>query len=50
MAIPGRIIGVPCTLIQGNAMPGFDLLMLLGFFVPGAVICAIHRRLVRGRR
>jgi hypothetical protein len=31
-------------------MPGFDLLMLLGFVLPGAVICLIHRYLTRAQR
>jgi hypothetical protein len=31
-------------------MPDFDVLMLLGFLLPGAAICAIHRRLTRGPR
>ena len=25
----------------------FDILMLLGFVLPGAVLCLIHRRLTR---
>lgn len=31
-------------------MPNFDLLMLLGFILPGAIICLIHRRLTRASR
>jgi hypothetical protein len=31
-------------------MPGFDLLMLLGFGFPGVVICLIHRYLTRTPR
>lgn len=31
-------------------MPDFDLLMLLGFVLPGAVICLIHRHLTRTSR
>jgi hypothetical protein len=31
-------------------MPDFDLLMLLGFVLPGAVICLIHRYLTRTSR
>jgi hypothetical protein len=34
----------------GKPMPDFDVLMLLGFLLPGAVICAIHRHLTRGPR
>lgn len=31
-------------------MPNFDVLMLLGFIVPGAIIWLIHRYLTRTSR
>jgi hypothetical protein len=31
-------------------MGHFDWLMLLGFVVPGAIICLIHRHLIRRPR
>lgn len=31
-------------------MPNFDLLMLLGFVLPGIVICLIHAHLTRTSR
>jgi hypothetical protein len=31
-------------------MPNFDLLMLFGFVLPGAIICLIHRYLTRTPR
>jgi len=31
-------------------MHRFDLLMLLGFAIPGLLICLIHRRLTRRSR
>jgi hypothetical protein len=31
-------------------MPDFDVLMLLGFLLPGIVICLVHRHLTRGPR
>jgi hypothetical protein len=34
----------------GTAMSNFDVLMLLGFVLPGVVICLIHRHLTRKPR
>ena len=31
-------------------MPDFSLLMLLGFLLPGAVLCLIHRVMLRKSR
>jgi hypothetical protein len=31
-------------------MPNFDVLMLLGFILPGSIICLIHRYLTRTSR